>query len=116
MELIKLITWHKKVTLKIYLQNIIRKWRFVSTMNTLSRKKLSKLLKNMQISYLTAAEEMFSFEEENTELLFETSSKSKESPRLENRILDEKLREKFNLNGKTKFSTNVVILEEEEEY
>jgi hypothetical protein len=108
MRLIKLIFMHKKMVANIYLQSLIRGWRFTGLMKKLTKTKLGKLFKNMQTSYLSAAEEIFKIESENTESLFERSDNSKINTKFENTNLIEKVREKYNLNRNTKNNTKVM--------
>jgi len=57
--LIKMIMMHKAIAYQRYIRELIRKWRFSAFIQNISRRKLELLYKNLHVSYLQMANEMF---------------------------------------------------------
>ena len=57
--LIKMIMMHKAIAYQRYIRELIRKWRFRAFIQNISRRKLELLYKNLHVSYLQMANEMF---------------------------------------------------------
>jgi hypothetical protein len=63
--LFKLTFMHKGIAEQRFIREIVRKWRFISFVKKMSRRKLELMYKNMHVSYLQMVNEVFG-EEENT--------------------------------------------------
>jgi plasmid stabilization system protein ParE len=57
--LIKMIMMHKAIAYQRFIRELIRKWRFSAFIQNISRRKLELLYKNLHVSYLQMANEMF---------------------------------------------------------
>jgi hypothetical protein len=57
--LIKMVMMHKAIAYQRYIRELIRKWRFSAFIQNISRRKLELLYKNLHVSYLQMANEMF---------------------------------------------------------
>ena len=62
--LIRLCLLHKKVARQRFIRELVRKWRFASFVKKMARKKLELMYKNLHVSYLQMANEMFGDEDE----------------------------------------------------
>ena len=62
--LIRITTLHKKVARQRYIRELIRKWRFAAFVKKMARKKLEMMYKNLHVSYLQMANEVFGDEDE----------------------------------------------------
>ena len=57
--LIKMVMMHKAIAYQRFIREMIRKWRFTAFISCLSKRKLELLYKNMHVSYLQMANEIF---------------------------------------------------------
>ena len=57
--IIKMVMMHKAIAYQRYIRELIRKWRFSAFIQNISRRKLELLYKNLHVSYLQMANEMF---------------------------------------------------------
>jgi hypothetical protein len=61
--LFKLSIMHKDIAKKHFLREIIRKWKFVSFMKKIAKRKMEAMYKTMHLNYLSMANEVFGDEE-----------------------------------------------------
>ena len=61
--LFKLTFMHKGIAEQRFIREIVRKWRFISFVKKMSRRKLELMYKNMHVSYLQMVNEVFGEEE-----------------------------------------------------
>ncbi|MCQ2815840.1 MAG: hypothetical protein MJ252_01105 [archaeon] len=64
MYLIKVTTMHKKIANQRFIREVSRKWRFAAFVKKMARKKLDLMYRNLQVSYLQMANEMFGEEDD----------------------------------------------------
>ena len=57
--LIKLVLMHKTIAYQRFVREMIRRWRFSSFIQNMARRKLELLYKNLHVSYLQVANEVF---------------------------------------------------------
>ena len=57
--LIKMVMMHKAIAYQRFIREIIRKWRFAAFITNLSKRKLELMYKNLHVSYLQMANEIF---------------------------------------------------------
>ena len=62
--LLRLTMLHKKIAWQRYIREMIRKWRFLSFIKKVAKKKLELMYKNLHCSYLQMANEVFGDEDE----------------------------------------------------
>ena len=64
--LLKITFMHKGISKKRFIRELLRKWRFISFVKKITKKKLELMYKNLHISYLQMANEIFGEENYNT--------------------------------------------------
>jgi hypothetical protein len=57
--LIKMVMMHKTISYQRYIREFVRKWRFSAFVQNISRRKLELMYKNLHVSYLQIANELF---------------------------------------------------------
>ena len=57
--LIKMVMMHKTIAYQRFIRELVRKWRFSAFIQSISRKKLELMYKNLHVSYLQMANELF---------------------------------------------------------
>ncbi|MCQ2965107.1 MAG: hypothetical protein MJ203_06040, partial [archaeon] len=57
--LIKMVMMHKTIAYQRFIRELVRKWRFSSFIFAISRRKLELMYKNLHVSYLQMANEIF---------------------------------------------------------
>ena len=57
--LIKVVLMHKTIAYQRYIREMVRKWRFAAFIQNMSRRKLELMYKNLHVSYLQMANEVF---------------------------------------------------------
>ena len=57
--LLKMTFMHKGISKKRFIRELLRKWRFISFVKIMAKKKLELMYKNLHISYLQMANEIF---------------------------------------------------------
>ena len=57
--LIKVVLMHKTIAYQRFIREMIRKWRFAAFIQNMSRRKLELMYKNLHVSYLQMANEVF---------------------------------------------------------
>jgi hypothetical protein len=57
--LIKMVMMHKTIAYQRFIRELVRKWRFSSFIQGVSRRKLELMYKNLHVSYLQMANELF---------------------------------------------------------
>jgi hypothetical protein len=57
--LIKMVMMHKTITYQRFIRELVRKWRFSAFVQSISRRKLELMYKNLHVSYLQMANELF---------------------------------------------------------
>ena len=57
--LIKMVMMHKTIAYQRFIRELVRKWRFSAFILSISRKKLELMYKNLHVSYLQMANELF---------------------------------------------------------
>jgi hypothetical protein len=57
--LIKMVMMHKTIAYQRFIRELVRKWRFSAFIQCVSRKKLELMYKNLHVSYLQMANELF---------------------------------------------------------
>ena len=57
--LIKMVMMHKTIAYQRFIRELVRKWRFSSFILNISRRKLELMYKNLHVSYLQMANELF---------------------------------------------------------
>ena len=57
--LIKMVMMHKTIAYQRFIRELVRKWRFSAFVQSISRKKLELMYKNLHVSYLQMANELF---------------------------------------------------------
>ena len=61
--LIKILFMHKNIAKQRFIRELIRKWRFMSFVKKMARRKLELMYKNLHLSYLQMANEVFGDED-----------------------------------------------------
>ena len=64
--LFKMTFMHKGITERRFIREIIRKWRFTTFVKVIAKRKLELMYKNLHVSYLQMANEVFGDEETTT--------------------------------------------------
>ena len=64
--LLKITFMHKGISKKRFIRELLRKWRFISFVKIMTKKKLELMYKNLHISYLQMANEIFGEENYNS--------------------------------------------------
>lgn len=62
--LIRLTMLHKKIAQQRFIKEVIKKWRFISFVKKMAKKKLELMYKNLHVSYLDMANQIFGEEDE----------------------------------------------------
>ena len=57
--LIKMVMMHKTIAYQRFIRELVRKWRFSAFVQSIARKKLELMYKNLHVSYLQMANELF---------------------------------------------------------
>ena len=57
--LIKMVMMHKTIAYQRFIRELVRKWRFSAFIQSISRRKLELMYKNLHVSYLQMANELF---------------------------------------------------------
>jgi hypothetical protein len=57
--LIKMVMMHKTIAYQRFIRQLVRKWRFSAFVQNISRRKLEHMYKNLHVSYLQMANELF---------------------------------------------------------
>ena len=57
--LIKMVMMHKTIAYQRFIREVVRKWRFSAFIQSISRRKLELMYKNLHVSYLQIANELF---------------------------------------------------------
>ena len=57
--LIKMVMMHKTIAYQRFIRELVRKWRFSAFVQNISRRKLEHMYKNLHVSYLQMANELF---------------------------------------------------------
>ena len=79
--LIKMVMMHKTIAYQRFIRELVRKWRFSAFIQSIARRKLELMYKNLHVSYLQMANELFG-EKSNSK----NASIVKEFERLANRM------------------------------
>ena len=69
--LLRITYMHKKVAKQRYIRELTRKWRFAAFVKKMARKKLELMYKNLHVSYLQMANEVFGDEDDNPSVMKE---------------------------------------------
>ena len=73
--LIRLTMLHKKIAQQRFIKEVIQKWRFISFVKKMAKKKLKLMYKNLHVSYLDLANQIFGEEDELNPLLIKEFQK-----------------------------------------
>jgi len=79
--LMKMVMMHKTIAYQRFIRELVRKWRFSAFIQCISRRKLELMYKNLHVSYLQMANELFGEKGSN-----KNASIAKEFERLANRM------------------------------
>ena len=80
--LIKMVMMHKTIAYQRFIRELVRKWRFSAFIQSIARRKLELMYKNLHVSYLQMANELFGEKGSNSK----NASIVKEFERLANRM------------------------------
>ena len=80
--LIKMVMMHKTIAYQRFIRELVRKWRFSAFIQSIARRKLELMYKNLHVSYLQMANELFGEKGESNK----QASIIKEFERLANRM------------------------------
>ena len=114
--LIRITTLHKKVARQRYIRELIRKWRFAAFVKKMARKKLEMMYKNLHVSYLQMANEVFGDEDEvNPSVIkeFERFGTSVGMFSSEEPSLNEEISKKYYQKVQKKYVFKPAVIEEE---